>query len=410
MNSYLKKGGIAIADQVLFSGSNFLLNLFLVKLLTPSEYGLFGSLYSLYLLIFVTFAAAFLEPYMFYKNKKKDSCEYTELYAGFSNALVVLSLLIFIIGVIVHGTIIVYSSYTIITCIIYFYKRHFFSIMQPIKSLYISVFYFSSMMIGLAILNFYPEKNIFNSFFVLYTVALFGILPTILYTHEFRVLIYSKRKILAFIDILKEQRKFSLHCIISSVLSWIPNNIYFILLPIFFSNELNAEFKALQNINLPLYHFNIAIVSMLIPVFMKAVDPIKIIKQVSILFIIFPLMYFIFILYFLREIEQYVYNDKYLLPPFLVGFLMLGLVLEILSNIYKAYFRSVERPETVTKINALNVVSSLFFIIMVYQFGLKGVVLAYVINNTFNLLSSLYFFNSFIKLKDKVVSVFASAE
>ena len=55
MKAYLRKGGTAVLDQVLFSGSNFLLNLFLVKLLTPADYGVFGSLYSLYLLTVIIF-------------------------------------------------------------------------------------------------------------------------------------------------------------------------------------------------------------------------------------------------------------------------------------------------------------------------------------------------------------------
>lgn len=402
MNSYLKKGGIAVVDQVLFSGSNFLLNIFLVKLLTPDDYGIFGSLYSLYLLFFVAFAAAFLEPYMYYKNTLENSVIYTKLYAGFSNNLVLFSVAITIVGIILHSTVLVYVSYTIVTCNIYFYKRHFFSVLMPVKSLYISIVYFLLMVIGLTALNLYPEKNLFNAFLILNFVSIISLTPTVLFTKEFKHLIYTRKALLELMQILKRQKKFSFHCLSSSILSWIPNNIYFVLIPIFFSNEINAQFKALQNINLPLYHFNIAVVSMLLPVFIKSTNPVKVVKQVSIVFIMLPMIYLISILYLLRPIEHHIYDDKYVLQPFLIVMLVTGLIFEILSNIYKSYFRSIEKPEIVTKINLLNVVISLLFIYVVYKFGLTGVIFSYFLNNIFNFFNSFYFFYLDIKGSNKV--------
>lgn len=393
MSSYLKKGGVAIVDQVLFSGSNFLLNIFLVKLLTPSEYGVFGSLYSLYLLLFVAFAAVLLEPYMYYKNKLENSEKYTRLYAGFSNNLVLFSLVVVLIGIIFHETIIIYISFIITTCIIYFYKRHFFAVLQPVKSLYISIAYFVLMITGLFLLYIYPEKNLFNAFLMLYSVSLISILPTIVATNEFKSLVYTNKDWSIFLSMLKEQKSFSLHCLSSSVLAWIPSNVYFVLIPILFSSAMNGEFKAIQNINLPIYHFNIAIVSLLTPIFIKSPNTSKIIRHTSITFIALPLVYLFIILFLLDPIQEYIYNNKYNINHTLVIIMVIGIIPEILSNIYKAYFRSIKRPEVVTKINLINAGVSILFIYVVYRYALYGVVVSYLAINIFNFLNSVIFFS-----------------
>ena len=379
-------------DQVLFSGSNFLLNIFLVKLLTPADYGLFGSLYSLYLLICILFIAIFLEPYIYYKNSLADTDQYTRLYAGFSNSLLLFSVVMTITGYLTHNYAFIYISYTFTTCVIYFYKRHFLSILSPKYSLYISINYFILITIGLAALNYIIPQNLFNAFLVLNVASLLSVCFIALIKSEFRTIIYKYSDVSSFVAALKNQKKYSFHCFTSGLLSWIPNNIYFIILPIFYSKELNALFKALQNISLPITHLNIAIVSLLVPVFMKAANPEKLIKKISLAFIFFPLVYLALILTSLTEIEHYVYNDKYDINPLFVIAILVGIIPEIIANIYKAFFRSIEKPEVVTKINLINAFLAISCVYFVYRFALTGVIISYFAINVFNLLSSLYFF------------------
>ena len=40
--SWLKKGSLAVLDQGLFSGANFVVNILLARWLTPEEYGAFA--------------------------------------------------------------------------------------------------------------------------------------------------------------------------------------------------------------------------------------------------------------------------------------------------------------------------------------------------------------------------------
>ena len=407
MNSYLKKGGIAIADQVLFSGSNFLLNIFLVKLLTPAEYGLFGSLYSVYLLTCIVFIAIFLEPYVYYKNTLSDTQRYTTLHAGFANSLLFLSLAFTVVGCLTHQYLFIYAAYAFTTCVIYFYKRHFLSILSPRNSLYISINYFILIIIGLLVLNYLIPKNLFNAFLVLNGATALSVLPLIFLNSSFRTLLHKRNDIESFMAVIRKQKRYSLHCFTSGILSWVPNNLYFILLPLFFSKEINALFKALQNISLPITHLNIAIVSLLVPIFIKSLDASRLIKQISLLFTLMPVLYLGVILFSLDAIEHYIYNDKYAIGSVLVIAIILGIIPEIIANIYKAFFRSIEKPQFVTKINFLNAILALLCAPIVYRFGLMGVLVSYITVNVFNLFTSVYFFNIEIK-KQRQAEVYNS--
>lgn len=402
MSSYLKKGGIAIVDQVLFSGSNFLLNIFLVKLLTPSDYGLFGSLYSLYILTCIGFIAIFLEPYIYYKNTLGDTQQYTTLHAGFANALLLLSLVLTCVGCMTHEYLYIYISYTFTTCIIYFYKRHYLAVLSPKYSLYISISYFLLVTVGLLCLNYAIPKNLFNAFLVLNIACVLSVVPMFFINNQFKTLLYRTEDVRTFASILKRQKKYSFHCFTSGVLSWVPNNIYFIILPFLYSNEINAHFKALQNTILPISHLNIAIVSLLVPIFIKSLHPEKLIRQISLLFTIFPLMYLVIILLSLSIIKHYIYDDKYDLQPLLVVSIVVGVIPEIIANIYKAFFRSINKSEVVTKINMINALFSLVCVYFVYHFGLTGAIISYVIINVFNLINSTYLFNCEIRLQKRV--------
>ena len=62
--SWVTKGGLAILDQALFAGANFLVNIFLARWLTPTEYGAFALAYSIFLLLGAFHTAILTEPMM----------------------------------------------------------------------------------------------------------------------------------------------------------------------------------------------------------------------------------------------------------------------------------------------------------------------------------------------------------
>src|SRR5213078_3636379 len=56
------RGALAVADQALFAGSHFILNILLARWLTPTDYGAFALAYSIFLLAVAFHGALLLEP------------------------------------------------------------------------------------------------------------------------------------------------------------------------------------------------------------------------------------------------------------------------------------------------------------------------------------------------------------
>src|SRR5437763_5035661 len=67
---FAKKGALAISDQALFSGANFLVNILLARWMAASEYGAFSLAYSVFLLFAVVHTALLIEPMMVFGSGK----------------------------------------------------------------------------------------------------------------------------------------------------------------------------------------------------------------------------------------------------------------------------------------------------------------------------------------------------
>jgi len=91
---WIAKGGFAVADQAVFSGSNFVLNILLARWLSPAEYGAFALAFSFFLFAAGIHNALLLEPMTVYgPSKGRDLGAYfrrvLRINAGLAVALAV---------------------------------------------------------------------------------------------------------------------------------------------------------------------------------------------------------------------------------------------------------------------------------------------------------------------------------
>lgn len=70
LRGWIVKGGFAVTDQALFSGSNFILNILLARWLAPEEYGAFAVALSVFYLLAGLHTAVLTEPMMVFGSGK----------------------------------------------------------------------------------------------------------------------------------------------------------------------------------------------------------------------------------------------------------------------------------------------------------------------------------------------------
>ena len=73
MTNILRKGTLAVMDQALFSGANFVVSIMLARWLAPAEYGAYSVAFSVFLLFASLHMAIVIEPMMVFGAGKYGS-------------------------------------------------------------------------------------------------------------------------------------------------------------------------------------------------------------------------------------------------------------------------------------------------------------------------------------------------
>src|SRR5258708_15442218 len=93
------KGSLAILDQALISGSNFLVGIFLARWLAPAQYGAYALGFSVFLLLTFLYQSLLLEPMSVFSGSA-----YRKSLRGYLGALLWIHFSLTAVGIVVLGT------------------------------------------------------------------------------------------------------------------------------------------------------------------------------------------------------------------------------------------------------------------------------------------------------------------
>ncbi|MGC2793090.1 MAG: hypothetical protein WA899_13770, partial [Candidatus Sulfotelmatobacter sp.] len=92
------KGGLAILDQGLFAGSNFVISILLARWLTPEQYGSYAVAFSVFVFMLMFHQALLLEPMLVFGSSAYRNC-----LRGYLKALLLIHLVMSLAIVLVLG-------------------------------------------------------------------------------------------------------------------------------------------------------------------------------------------------------------------------------------------------------------------------------------------------------------------
>src|SRR5579863_3622349 len=95
---WITKGGLAIVDQGLISGSNFLIGILLARWLMPEQYGAFALAFSVFLLLSYVYQSFLAEPQAVFSGSAYRQC-----LRGYLKALLSIQLVVTVFGVVLLG-------------------------------------------------------------------------------------------------------------------------------------------------------------------------------------------------------------------------------------------------------------------------------------------------------------------
>jgi O-antigen/teichoic acid export membrane protein len=357
-----RKGTLAVADQSLFSGANFILNILLARWLSTTEYGAYSLAFAVFLLFAALHSAILIEPMMVFGSGKYS--------AGFARYLSVLLTGHF--AVMIPGCVLLYAVALMLrrfyspeawraciglafaaSAILLFWlvRRVFYTLLQPSWGVVSGALYFVFLLAAILTLNRTSRLSTMTAFLAMGAA---GLLASILLLLRFVPAWKSKTAGPTIPDVAVQHWRYGRWALASAVIGWFPGHVYYALLPAWLGLEGAAGLRALMNFVLPVLQAISALTMLLLPILVRdrQAGGAQRMNRTLVLFLtIFctgSALYLLGLWIFRDSIFQTFYGGKYSQyagwPLFLTGLLPLG---TCASAVLGDALRALERPDSI---------------------------------------------------------------
>ena len=250
----LKKYNLVLLDQIIVSGSNFLVAILLVNFIGLEKFGLFSFLWLIYLLINTVQLSSIISPMMTNSNSYNDlSKKY--YYGGVFIQQILLSIItiifikiFFTLGGLIQINKEISGLQNIFILIIFFsqiyqfFRRYLFSKKFYINSIVLDTTV-NCLLISLLIYYFIVDKLNLNTVFFSYSISFcFGAVASFFFIKEFK---FSYK---SFLNSTKVNFKISKWLILTSILQWFSGNLWILNAGIILGSYILGAIRACQTI------------------------------------------------------------------------------------------------------------------------------------------------------------------
>jgi O-antigen/teichoic acid export membrane protein len=268
------KGGLAILDQGIFAGSNFVISVLLARWMAPEQYGSYAVAFAVFLFIVNFHQALLLEPMLVFGSSVYRNClrHYLKalllLHLGMSLAIVlVLSIsagTAFKLGQAngLPGALIGVAFAAPSVLLFWLIKRTFYLNLSPAPSAAAAVLYCALTMGGLAVVYKHGLLSPLSALLLMGFGSLAGSAVLLVYL-GFRL--PSSQDASRLLDIWRRHWRYGRWALGANAMMWIPINMFYPLLSRFSGMAQAGELKALMNFASPMLQTCAALSSLMLP-------------------------------------------------------------------------------------------------------------------------------------------------
>lgn len=387
---WVSKGGLAILDQGLISGSNFLVSILLARWLTPDQYGAYAIAFGIYMMLTLVYQSLVLEPMAVFGGSV-----FRSNLRGYVRTLVsihiVLSVAIFaaLLGswAISHQV----SSGSAVTgalagiafaspCLMMFAlaRRCFYVELSPAPAAAGAFIYSAVVLAGLYLVYQRALLSPFVAFLLLGSGAL--ITGTVL-MFGVRSKLSGSGPAPGLGEAWGRHWRYGRWAFAGCIAGWLPSYIYFPLLSSFTGMAESGQLKALMNLTLPFEQMKGALVMLVLPYAASIAERngtagARVLgTRLTLASIIGAVMYWAVIIPLHKPIFHIMYSDRYLDVAYLLPALALGQVFWSATFGPSLALRAMESPASVFAALGVATLASLVVgVPATWAFGLKGAI------------------------------------
>lgn len=358
--SWISKGSWAILDQGLFAGGNFLVNILLARWLPITEYGAFAVTYSIFMLLASVHSAFFTEPMLVF-----GQIRYRKYFSEYLGHIILFHFVVMmLIGVALLGVSkflewkniylisnatkgFAFSSLGIL--LLWILRRASYSQFHP-QWAAIGGGIYLLLVIGLMCL-----LHNFHAISLTLGIAVMGIASIIaslvlIFIQKPKWGLYDKSMQL---QIIQDHWYYGKWAGAKALFMWIPNNIYYSIMPVTMGIVESANLRAYINLVVPIQNVFSAISVLLIPVFGRSLKEVGLKKTIKISWLItliqflFGIIYSISLLIFADKLFGLLYTDKFEISYTIIVLVSILPLASVVSSVFGGILRAAERPNLV---------------------------------------------------------------
>ncbi len=401
------KGGLAILDQGLISGSNFLIGILLARWLVPAEYGAFSLAFSVFLLLSYVYQSLLSEPQAVFSGSAYRHC-----LRGYMKALLSIQLVVTVFGLVLLGgsAAVVYAmgkadglpgalaGVAIASpCILFFWllRRSFYMNLAPARAAMGAFIYFVLVNGGLIV----AYRKALISPFSAYLLMAIGALGTGLFllSQLKRVLPVDTVDAPTAAQAWHKHWEYGRWALAVSVVTWIPYYMYYPLVSAFSGMAAAGQLKALMNLSLPLEQSYTALAILFLPYAARVCREKGIsssgplVRRITLLFVGGAVAYWGLLIPFKGMAFHILYGGKYMEVAPLIPYVAIGTTMWSAAFGPAILLRAIESPDSIFYARVVASVLSLVVGVPATKiFGLWGVVASVIVANIAAFVISMY--------------------
>jgi O-antigen/teichoic acid export membrane protein len=320
------KGGLALLDQGIFAGSNFVISILLARWLSAEQYGMYAVAFAVFLFLLNFEQALLLEPMLVF-----GSSVYRDCLRGYVKALLLLHLgmsLVMAFGLCVSAAVVsklgqanglpgalvgvAFAAPTVL--LLWLTKRTFYLKLSPAPSAGASLLYCALTMGGLALVYKHSHLSPLAAFLLMGLGSLGASIVLLAYLG---LRLSSTQDAPSLLDTWRRHWRYGRWALGANAMMWIPINAFYPLLSRLSGMAQAGELKALMNFAAPMLQACAALHTLILPYAARVLQEkgsagvSVLLRRMTLLCVSCAVPYWVVLLLFQGPAFRMLYSDRY---------------------------------------------------------------------------------------------------
>jgi O-antigen/teichoic acid export membrane protein len=387
---WARKGGLAVLDQALISGSNFVISVLLARWLMPDQYGAYAVAFGIYVMLTLVYQSLVLEPMgvfggsIFRSNLRGYVRSLLSIHAAFSVAICSALVIAWAVARHVdHGGALTGALAGVAIaspCLLLFAlaRRTFYVELSPAPAT-IGAFIYSTVV--LAGLYFVFQRSLLSPFVAFLLIGLGALVTALVLMVAVRSGLSGSGPAPAFREAWRRHWRYGRWALAGCVAGWLPSYIYYPLLSSFRGMAESGQLKALMNLTMPFEQTKGALVMLFLPYAARVMEQqgkagARVLGiRLTFLSVFLAIAYWAVIIPLHTPVFHILYSGRYMEVAYLLPALAFGQIFWSGTFGPSIALRAMESPASVFWALGVATVTSLVVgVPATWAFGLKGAI------------------------------------